>query len=286
MTEKDSWVLGDSEKISNIDFPKTELKKEQAETVQSLIKMLGSNKSLLEVNSIQKHKESTNSIIEGYLQDIIGYDPAFFSKKSDEIEKVKNEMIEIRNRAIENGLFQFQNGKLNITSHNGNVSKLNERTWLITQLESFKKWFRNSKVVDTETQEPLVCVRGTDEDISIPNTNRVIDEKYGKVQIGEGYKGMFFSDSKKYSKAYGNLNFVFLNIENPEYLQEIDTEILSEREKSDFSMYDGFIGDEYGVFDVKEGKPVPVKSFVVLKPNQVKSIRNIIFDINDSNIYH
>lgn len=159
---------------------------------------------------------------------------------------------------------------------------------------NFWKWFDDSKIFDND--KPLICYHGTNN----KNIKEFDLDFTGKnTDSGMFGKGFYFSDNIKESESYnrgnGEVLKVYLRIINPliindkKDIPEINvpgntiedlynaSEIYSElfREYLIKNDYDGVI-DNLSIN----------RQFVVLYPNQIKSIDNDgSWDINDNNIY-
>ncbi len=70
MTEKITWVLGETEKTEKIYPTQTKSEKQQAETVQSLVQMIGGEKNLLEINKQSQFLDKLKNRKELLLEDI------------------------------------------------------------------------------------------------------------------------------------------------------------------------------------------------------------------------
>jgi hypothetical protein len=156
----------------------------------------------------------------------------------------------------------------------------------ITETPEFKAWFGNSKAVD-ENGKPLILYHGTNADFDI------FEEGLGKL---EKNRGIFFTDNKEAADAFAvnnKIKEVYLNIRNPLIIEgkgehwlniefegkKIDTDMLANlaRERG----YDGVI-----LRNVADPYPILQTEYIVLKPEQIKSVDNIgTFDPDDPNIY-
>lgn len=131
---------------------------------------------------------------------------------------------------------------------NGNPTKLTERQYAHVRTKAFKKWFGDwtkitqnedgtwnipndvSKIIDTETGEPMVVYHGTPGD-----TFYIFDiSHFGATDGGSLGKGFYFTPDKSYAEKYGvNVNSYFLNVRNPinAKLNEIEAFVLGSKSK-------------------------------------------------------
>lgn len=148
------------------------------------------------------------------------------------------------------------------TFENNDNPKLNDAFW---------KWFGNSKVVDKNGQ-PLVVYHGTTKSFNSFDKNRV-GERKGTVRG----KGFYFTDSLSRAERWGGSLFsgktkntrvmdVYLNIRNPYIGQS------------------RYIPDGYDGRIIKEDDGTT--TYVVLEPNQIKSVKNVgRWDPNSNNMF-
>jgi hypothetical protein len=174
---------------------------------------------------------------------------------------------------------------------------LNEQQEVKNNLnKNFWKWFGNSKVVDSNGN-PMICYHGSnDNNIKIFN----LDLTGKNTDSGMYGKGFYFTDDKKYANTYnrnknGSVLQVFLRILNPLIItNKNDIPKINVPDDTLDDMYNApniyslkfreyLIKNRYdGVIDDMN----TIKQFVVLFPNQIKSIENDgTWDLNDNNIY-
>jgi hypothetical protein len=167
-----------------------------------------------------------------------------------------------------------------------NVKNLNSNFW---------KWFGDSKVVD-KNGNPLMVYHGTNnKNIKFFN----LDLTGQHTDSGMFGKGFYFTDDIKYANTYnrnknGSTYEVYLKISNPLIIKnKSDIPIIEVSDDTIEDMYNApniysekfrefLIENNYdGVIDNISS----IKQFVVLYPNQIKSIENDgSWNINDNNI--
>jgi hypothetical protein len=170
-----------------------------------------------------------------------------------------------------------------LTLHEGQDVYLLEDT---TQSKEFKQWFGNSKVVD-KSGNPLVVYHGTSE------TFDSFDLSKSGTNYNEGEGGIFFTDKESSAKNYaslhsggerdGNVLEVFLKIENP-YV---------DRAEDYWDAVDKFDRNAWTIlrelpFNNQDGVIItsPRGSlYVVLSPDQIKSVNATQFNPNSDNIF-
>ena len=148
----------------------------------------------------------------------------------------------------------------------------------------FKKWFGDSKVVDSNGK-PLVVYHGTKSDFNEFDLNKTGSNN----DSGMWGKGFYFSPLKSFSKHYGgNIKKVYLNIQNPfivtqgmQSLRKIVSKDLSEKLSSPTWDNPEEISKEIrkellslgydGVFQYENGNPDKFTQIVAFYPNQIKS---------------
>jgi hypothetical protein len=175
--------------------------------------------------------------------------------------------------------------------------------------DNFWKWFGNSKMKDNNGN-PIIFYHGS-------HTNKRFSKFRDNNPIWfteyEGYAKAFTSDGNLPPKYSGKVFSVFLKIENPLYVGEIDgiandkkIQHLSELTNIDIDTLKDILKETNGVnifritnserfkkiveemgydgLEAKEGKGLT--TYAVLNANQIKSIKNNgNWDINDNNIY-
>jgi len=151
-----------------------------------------------------------------------------------------------------------------------------------TRDANFKKWFKDSKVVD-DNGKPLVVYHGSSSKFEVFKTDAPL--------FTQQADGVYFSSKKGAAKKYGeNLYEVNLSIKNP---LEIDGEGKSFnelQEKLDYEIrwaekdgYDGVIIKN--IKDSPTGKGGSIQdTYVVFEPNQIKSVNNSGAYSKDGNI--
>lgn len=160
-----------------------------------------------------------------------------------------------------------------------------------TTSENFKKWFGDSKVVDSNG-EPLIVYHGTGKDF----------DSFKKGNFNNKESGIFFSKSKNYANSIGvefsskgsniQVKPVFLSIKNPEIIPEelrdeieithdfVSTMLESEHWKKRNKNTDGFVGRDFAQNENDE-------TYVVFESNQIKSVFNKgEYSEQSDNIYH
>ena len=205
---------------------------------------------------------------------------------------------------------------------NGKPSKLPKKLWELVRTPQFKNWFGDwendpenaSKAVHPETGEPLILYHGSPNDF-----NEFSLSHFGEANdFGSVGKGFYFTPHEKYANRYGDyVKVVFLNIRRPLIDDWEDQEAMCKC----FILGSPTIQDVYyridkmveiNMGDPKEGEEIknmitpellrkvnashdgtmpPVSKifrtgseFVVVHPNQIKSINNINFSLSSNNI--
>jgi len=165
---------------------------------------------------------------------------------------------------------------------------LNEQKDVESNLNNnFSKWFGNSKVIQNNT--PIIVYHGT-------SSNEDFD-RFDKSKIGYNFHyskgrnigGFFFTDLK-HKASNGIIKEVYLKLEKPLIIELKDW---NESEVDYYTATDNFdIGSSnyFDIVDEKNYDGIIIKTprgslYVVLEPNQIKSIYNDgSWDINDDNI--
>jgi hypothetical protein len=141
-----------------------------------------------------------------------------------------------------------------------------------TLTDSFKLWFHNSKVVDENGEPLLVYHGGRKEDIR---------EFKGHYRENEPkHSGYYFTDSLSYAVNYmprtGDIYPVFLSIQSPKELEEVEHDYVNDVFKTD-KFVDGVIGTDSGTNKT---------AFVTRFNRQIKSVFNKgSFDLSNADIY-
>ncbi len=152
-----------------------------------------------------------------------------------------------------------------------------EQLYLKTRSKEFKEWFGDSKVVD-ENGEPLMVYHGTTEQFTEFDKNKI-----GAKLPSYFGKGFYFRPKKGVS--YGDIIMpAFLNIQNPDYIDNITEQYNAQRTYTPTENADGVIVDDV----VKKGdyKGFGDIEYVVFEPNQIKSVFNKgQFSRESDNIY-
>jgi len=162
----------------------------------------------------------------------------------------------------------------------------------ITQSENFKKWFKNSKIVD-KNGNPLLVYHGTPK---------------GKFDVFKNRDNLFyFTDKKEHAEWMGNwtdnddvtVYSCYLSIQNPKIIDADENwwgDIYGDSEDfedgtstRDFAMaakYEGYDGAIiYNVFEGGDGE-ILTNTYVAFSSNQIKSIdNNGDFSMESDNIY-
>jgi hypothetical protein len=181
---------------------------------------------------------------------------------------------------------------------------LNEDKKLGELNDNFKKWFGDSKVVDS-SGNPLIVYHGSNSQIKF---KEFLTNKPSWFTTSENYANAFISN-----KVKGLLFKVYIKIKNPLYIGDIDgcinkpkLERLSEFTNIDYDILENlkikylasnilnitnseefkkiFISKGYDGLEARESKGLT--TYAVFNPNHIKSIyNNGDWDINNPNIY-
>ena len=140
-----------------------------------------------------------------------------------------------------------------------------------TETPEFKRWFGDSKVVDSNGK-PLVVYHGTDERFFAFDTD------------GSGDGGAFFTDSRSFAENYGErVISAYLSIQNPYTIDGKDwrsSKVLSV-EGARKAGHDGYVIENHKDDDGEIGT-----TYIAFKPTQIKSAtgNNGEFNPNDPSI--
>lgn len=126
----------------------------------------------------------------------------------------------------------------------------------VTDSDAFKRWFGDSKVVDSDGK-PLVVYHGTGADFS------TFDRSHGKrANLGDGFYfspdptvASAFAGKSTFNKDGGNVMPVYLSLQNPAIVRGADS-------GAELAGHDGIIKLD------KDGK---IETIVVFRPEQIKS---------------
>ena len=124
----------------------------------------------------------------------------------------------------------------------------------------FKKWFGNSKVVDSKGK-PLVVYHTTDKDFNEFKTSGKIKTVAGDIEN----KGIYFTPNQgEYKHKGGIVKEVYLSIKNPFITtNQLDVAVIKPNE------YNNFISKGYdGIILMRKGIP---DEYVAFHSNQIKS---------------
>lgn len=144
----------------------------------------------------------------------------------------------------------------------------------------FKKWFGDSKVVDSQGK-PLVVYHGTDKDFNEFDINKSGESS----DTGMWGKGFYFSDNPDYASHYakkgkGNVKPVYISIKNPYIIKlksdipkiDVPNETIEDMKNADKNYSRLFT--EYMVKKGYDGVIVKLdndKEIIAFSPNQIKS---------------
>lgn len=161
---------------------------------------------------------------------------------------------------------------------------------------NFKKWFGDSKIIDSNGN-PIICYHGSNtKNIKIFNLDFV-----GKnTDSGMYGKGFYFTDNIKYADTYnrtknGDTLEVYLKISNPLIINnKFDIPKIHVPDDTLEDLYNGskIYSEKFRQFLIENNYDGVVanmfseKQFVALYPNQIKSVNNDgSWDIDDNNIF-
>ncbi len=150
-------------------------------------------------------------------------------------------------------------------NYNPDETNLTREQWIQTRTENFRKWFKDSKVVD-ENGDPLVVLHGSQVAWDAFDMN--------EARQNSDIVGAFFSSSEEEAETYGYDGYVrkfYLSIQNPapyDYAYDVFSSNQTKnnagaitREALMAEGYDGVILREEGEND----------EYIVFSPNQIKS---------------
>lgn len=190
------------------------------------------------------------------------------NKSIDDIESRMK--LNIKSMGIEDaksmlkGSLQYNQDAIETAGATKGHEETAQKEWKEKGIESsyFKKWFGDSKVVDSEGK-PIVVYHGTNADFDSFEKNK-------RNLFGEGF---YFTSSKDDALGYGNkTKEVYLSMKNPKY----DAGVYPDVEKLKKEGYDGIV--------VKTPNRT---NYIVFSPEQIKSIDNKgTFDAENPNIYY
>nr|DAN02649.1 MAG TPA: crystallin beta/gamma motif-containing protein [Caudoviricetes sp.] len=190
------------------------------------------------------------------------------------------------------------NGTISIANKNPKIKAQNAKT--DPNSAAFKKWFKNSKVVD-ENGKPLVVYHGTKQgDFSSFDKSKI------GAQTDYGYrgKGFYFTPQQELAAMYsrdwqkfkqvpnenGRVMPVYLSVQNPYIIKSKDAHnILSKFESESFTrklQEQGYDGVFVEMDDLVKSYDGELQEIIVFEPTQIKSVYNRgTFDENDANVY-
>lgn len=190
------------------------------------------------------------------------------------------------------------NGTISIANKNPKIKAQNAKT--DPNSAAFKKWFKNSKVVD-ENGKPLVVYHGTKQgDFSSFDKSKI------GAQTDYGYrgKGFYFTPQQELAAMYsrdwqkfkqvpnenGRVMPVYLSVQNPYIIKSKDAHnILSKFESESFTrklQEQGYDGVFVEMDDLVKSYDGELQEIIVFEPTQIKSVYNRgTFDENNANVY-
>lgn len=190
------------------------------------------------------------------------------------------------------------NGTISIANKNPKIKAQNAKT--DPNSAAFKKWFKNSKVVD-ENGKPLVVYHGTKQG----NFSSFDKSKIG-AQTDYGYrgKGFYFTPQQELATMYsrdwqkfkqvpnenGRVMPVYLSVQNPYIIKSKDAHnMLSKFESESFTrklQEQGYDGVFVEMDDLVKSYDGELQEIIVFEPTQIKSVYNRgTFDENNANVY-
>lgn len=190
------------------------------------------------------------------------------------------------------------NGTISIANKNQKIKAQNAKT--DPNSAAFKKWFKNSKVVD-ENGKPLVVYHGTKQG----NFSSFDKSKIG-AQTDYGYrgKGFYFTPQQELAAMYsrdwqkfkqvpnenGRVMPVYLSVQNPYIIKSKDAHnMLSKFESESFTrklQEQGYDGVFVEMDDLVKSYDGELQEIIVFEPTQIKSVYNRgTFDENNANVY-
>lgn len=190
------------------------------------------------------------------------------------------------------------NGTISIANKNPKIKAQNAKT--DPNSAAFKKWFKNSKVVD-ENGKPLVVYHGTKQgDFSSFDKSKI------GAQTDYGYrgKGFYFTPQQELAAMYsrdwqkfkqvpnenGRVMPVYLSVQNPYIIKSKDAHnMLSKFESESFTrklQEQGYDGVFVEMDDLVKSYDGELQEIIVFEPTQIKSVYNRgTFDENNANVY-
>lgn len=190
------------------------------------------------------------------------------------------------------------NGTISIANKNPKIKAQNAKT--DPNSAAFKKWFKNSKVVD-ENGQPLVVYHGTKQgDFSSFDKSKI------GAQTDYGYrgKGFYFTPQQELAAMYsrdwqkfkqvpnenGRVMPVYLSVQNPYIIKSKDAHnMLSKFESESFTrklQEQGYDGVFVEMDDLVKSYDGELQEIIVFEPTQIKSVYNRgTFDENNANVY-
>lgn len=190
------------------------------------------------------------------------------------------------------------NGTISIANKNPKIKAQNAKT--DPNSAAFKKWFKNSKVVD-ENGKPLVVYHGTKQgDFSSFDKSKI------GAQTDYGYRGrgFYFTPQQELAAMYsrdwqkfkqvpnenGRVMPVYLSVQNPYIIKSKDAHnMLSKFESESFTrklQEQGYDGVFVEMDDLVKSYDGELQEIIVFEPTQIKSVYNRgTFDENNANVY-
>lgn len=178
------------------------------------------------------------------------------------------------------GLDKAPNGEpsklfTDLLSHHNGDSKLAIQAKAKTFANSFKTWFKDSKVVDGNG-EPLIVWHGTEHSFDTFEVD--VNNERGK-HLFHNKNSFFFTTTKEKAFKYKRANTmpVYLSLQNPgiHKVEENTTvnNLSKENEILEDTSYDSAIFERFDKEGDNDGK-TPTVQYVAKTPNQIKSIDN------------
>ncbi len=206
-------------------------------------------------------------------QDLI----AQYEQTNPQLAAALRDAMNNKSNNLDDGIQEVEFQKIDTAGAENNQTALARQEWKNKGTESrfFKKWFGDSKVVDSEGK-PLVVYHGTTENFDIFDRT--------KTRANMDIQGNFFSPWEIDAQGYGNnVRAFYLSIKNPadfstafKVLQKYQGQNnagVKAREELERMGYDGVNNDN--------------EEYIAFHPEQIKSVDNQgTFDESNPNIYY